>query len=464
MSLRRNLIRDTLLYGIGDILVKAIAFLLIPLYTKSLLPAEYGVYQLIVIFITVSMVFALGGMNVALFRHFVVEQSQRRRRELFTATVVWVAASSAIIIVISYLLSKPLSLVIAGDSGRIDLVGLGALSAGLDTLLLVLLLIFRMEKHPGGYVTYSLLKVILIIVGNYFLVWRLGMGVVGILIAGIAADLVILAPLLYRVGNYFIWPIPRKLVLKMLAWGLPFVPASLATVILTLSDRLILRYMVGFDQAGIYSVGYKIAGAVLLLYTAFRFAWGPYMFELAQNGETARRTYPRVLNVLVAVLGFFALALVAISPELFEWFVGKAYWSARAVLIPISLSVLFDAMSLFFGAALQTRDRTIYIPVVTGFVALLNILLNIWLIPRYGFMGAAWATFVSYVALAYMNYRIANPLMPVEYQWGRIFASFAVVVVGMAVVWFVGPLAARIGLVIAIGALLYCICGGAKAS
>ncbi len=457
MSLKRDLIRDTALYGLGDILTKAIAFLLIPLYTNSLVPEEYGIYQLVVLYVTVAMVFSLSGMNVALFKHFVVTPEEGKRRELFTITVLWVFLSSALIIGLSMLLSGPLSELVAGNTGRRDIVGLAALSSGLDTLLLVLLLIFRMEKRPIGYITFSLIKIVVILAGNYFLVWKMGMGVVGILIAGIIANLVILIPLLIKVGNYFIWPVSRKLFIELLVWGIPFIPSSLSSVILTLSDRLVLRYMAGFDSAGIYSVGYKIGGAVLLLYTAFRFAWGPYMFELAKDIETARKTYPRVLNVLIALLGLAALGLVGFSSEIFRFFVGELYYSARAVLIPISLSVLFDASSLFFGAALQTRDRTIYIPVVTGLAAVSNILLNILLIPKYGFMGAAWATLASYIALAYMNFRVANPFMPVKYDWLKLTSIVASVSGGMALMWFVESFVLRIVLFIGVSVIVFFI-------
>jgi len=446
VSLRRDLIRDTVLYGVGDILTKAIAFLLIPLYTNALLPDEYGVYQLIVLYVTIAMVFQLSGMNVALFKHFVVTPEEAKRRELFTITLIWVFFSSIAIIGLSILLSRPLSELVAGTSTRTDLVGLAALSSGLDTILLVILLIFRMEKRPIDYVAYSFIKILLILAGNFVLVWHFRMGVSGILLAGIVANLVILLPLIYRVSSYFVWPISRKLFAHLLMWGIPFIPSSLATVILTLSDRLLLRYMDGFESAGIYSVGYKIGGAVLLLYTAFRFAWGPYMFELAKKSETARRTYPRVLNILIAILGVAAMGLVGFSQEIFSLFVGELYYSARAVLIPISLAVLFDAASLFFGAALQTRDRTIYIPAVTSLAAIANIFLNIMLIPKFGFMGAAWATLASYMLLALMSFRIANPFMPVKYNWGKLFAIVFAVSAGMAVMWHLDLLLMRIGI------------------
>lgn len=459
MSLKRQILKDAILYGVGDILTKLIAFLLIPLYTSVLAPAEYGVYQLLVLFITVTMIIGMTGMNVALFKHFVTVREDEHRRQLFTATLVWVIISSAVIIGLAYLLEAPLSKVLTGVRGGGGLVGLAAINAGLETILLVSLLIFRMEKRPINYVSYTLVKVVIIVAANYVLLKHFGMGVTGILLAGILADIIILGPLLWRVGHYLTWPIPPRLVASMLLWGIPFVPASLATVILTLSDRLLLRYMDSFEAAGIYSVGYKIAGVVFLLYTAFRFAWGPYMFELARDNELANRTYPRVLTPLVGFLGIAAVGLVGISPELFDWFVGDAFHAGRIVLVPVSVAAIFDAMNLFFGAGMQTRDRTIYIPFVTGFAAIINILLNIWLIPRFGFVGAAWATLISYIAMAIMSWRTGNPLMPVKYPWNRLFGIILVVAAGQAGCWFIEPLLSRIGVILASAALIVWISG-----
>ena len=459
MSLKKALIKDALFYGAGDVLTKAIAFLLIPLYTNALPPEEYGVFQLLVLFTTVAMVFAMSGMNVALFKHFVTTEDESSRRRFFTSTVVWVILSSAILVGLTYILAGPLSNVLTGASGRGGLVGLAAINAGLEAIILVSLLIFRMEKKPVGYVSYALVKVVLIVAGNIILVWYLKMGVSGIIIAGIIADLIILGPLLWRVGHYLIWPVSLKFVGSMLVWGVPFIPASLASIVLTLSDRLLLRYMDGFDSAGIYSVGYKLAGVIFLLYTAFRFAWGPYMFELARETSTAERIYPKVLLPLVAFLGFCSVAFVGISPELFHFFVGEAYHSARMVLMPVSAAAIFEAMSLFFGAGMQTRDRTIFVPVVTGFAAVVNVLLNIWLIPRFSFMGAAWATLISYAVMAYMSYRLGNPLMPVKYPWVKIFAILIVTGAGVAAGWFLKPLLTRIGIFVGTGAILWLICG-----
>jgi O-antigen/teichoic acid export membrane protein len=459
MSLKNQLIKDTFLYGAGDILTKLIAFLLIPLYTTALSPAEYGVYQLLVLFVTISMIIGMTGMNVSLFKHFVTVRDEEHRRQLFSACLIWVLISSGAIIGLAYVLASPLSQMLTGVHGRGGLVGLSAINAGLDTILLVSLLIFRMEKKPAGYVGYTLAKVVIVVVTNFILLKHYDMGVSGILIAGIVADILILAPLLVRIGQYITLRVPFRLVRSMLLWGIPFVPASFATVVLTLSDRLLLRYMDGFDAAGIYSVGYKIAGVVFLLYTAFRFAWGPYMFELAANNEIANRTYPKVLTPLVGILSICAVGIVGISPELFELFVGEAFHSARIVLVPVSLAAVFEAMNLFFGAGMQTRDRTIYIPIVTGFAAILNVLLNIWLIPRYGFVGAAWATLVSYIAMAFMSWRLGNPLMPVEYPWTKLSLIIIIAGSGIAGCWFLAPVMSRIGVIIASAVLILWVTG-----
>ncbi len=460
MSLKKSLIKEALFYGVGDMLTKAIAFVLIPLYTNALPPKEYGIYQLLVLFITTAMVFVMSGMNAALFKHFVVTKDETLRRRYFTATVVWVVISSVILVGLSYLLARPLSYLLTGNYGRGGLVGLAAINAGLEALILVSLLIFRMEKRPIGYVSYNVVKVVLIVAGNILLVWFLNMGVSGIILAGIAADVIILAPLLWRVGHYLTLPLSFRFIWPLFLWGIPFVPSSIASVILTLSDRLILRFMAGLGPAGIYSVGYKLAGVVFLFYTAFRFAWGPYMFELGRDTTVANRTYPKVLLPLISFLGLSAVGLVGISPELYRFFVGEAYHASRAVLIPVSLAAMFEAMALFFGAGMQTRDRTIYLPFVTGMAAILNIALNIWLIPRFGFMGAAWATLISYVVMAYMHLRLGDPLMPVKYPWPKIAAIVLITAMGITAVWFLGPLVSRLGAILATAALLWVTSGG----
>jgi O-antigen/teichoic acid export membrane protein len=245
----------------------------------------------------------------------------------------------------------------------------------------------------------------------------------------------------------------------MLLWGLPVIPASFATMALAFSDKIVLRFIVGLEDAGIYSMGTKIAGAIVLVLTAFRFAWGPYMFELGRDTATANRTYPKVLLPLLALLGVCIVALNSLTPELFDIFVGKEYQAARMVIFPVSFAYLFDAMSLFFGAGLQTRDKTIFMPAVTGFAAIINIALNFALIPKFGFMGAAWAVVLSYFALAFMSYRVGNKFMEVKYPWTRIALLLLITILGLVGAWQLKPLLSRIGVIIASAALLYYFSG-----
>ena len=454
MSVKRRLIKDTILYGAGDVLTKAIAFVLIPLYTRTLIPEQYGVFQLVVLYTTVLMVFSMTGTNMALFRYYVMETKEEKRKQYFTGALIWVIFSAAVLVELTYILQNPLAELFTGSSSQSQLVCLAAINAGLETIILITLLVFRMNKKPVNYVICNLTKVILIVLGNYALVWKMNLGVSGILLAGIAADVLILGPLLWSVGAYITWPVPGNIITTMLLWGFPVMASSMASLVLTLADRMLLRLMAGFSEAGIYSVGYKIAGAVMLMYTAFRFAWGTYMFELSVDNKTAARTYPKVLLVLIAGLGFATIGLVTFSPEIFQIFVGKDFLSSRPVLIPVTAAVVFEAMALIFGAGMETRDRTIYIPAITSVAAIVNILLNIILIPEYGFMGAGWATLASYVMVAYLNYRIGNTFMPVKYPWPRLTAILGAIFIGMGAGWFLKPLFSRIVLQLAMTAVL----------
>lgn len=459
MSLRSSLIKDTLFYGLGDLLTKAIAFVLIPLYTNLIEPEPYGVYQLVVLFSTMAQVLIMSGMNMALFKHFVITTDEFRRKQIFSATLVWVLLSSIVIVSASAILSGELSSILTGSNENANYVLLGALIACLESIILILLLIYRMEKKPIGYIFFNSIKVLVTIGINLILVWRYRMGIEGILLSSIVADIAILLPLLLNVGKYIVFPFPRELFKGLILWGLPIVPSSIATIALTMSDRLIIRIMAGLDQAGIYAIGYKIAGAIFLVLTAFRFAWGPYMFELARDRETASRVYPRVLVPLIAGIGFCVVALNLSTPEIFKMFVGEAYHSARIAVIPISSAVIFDAMGIFFGASIQIEDRTIYMPVVTCFSAIINVTLNIILLPKLGFMGAAWAVLISYFCQMAMFYRIGASLMPIRYPFGKIAILLFIIAIGLAGAWFIEPILSRIGILVLVGMSLLSLSG-----
>jgi len=202
-------------------------------------------------------------------------------------------------------------------------------------------------------------------------------------------------------------------------FGLPLVPSAVALWLTNFADRFFLIRLSGAHEVGLYSIGVRISSAIVLLLTAFRLAWPAFAYSIEDDRE-ARRTYSFVLTYVFFVCCWLALALGLLAPWILRLITTKPFYPAENVVAPLAFSVAAFAgyVVVQIGTGRARRTRTNW--VVTGAGALLNIALNLALIPPYGRMGAAIATLASYALLfAGMAWR-AHAVFPVPYQWRRV--------------------------------------------
>ena len=178
-------------------------------------------------------------------------------------------------------------------------------------------------------------------------------------------------------------------------------------------------------EVGLYSVGVRIASALVLLLTAFRLAWPAFAYSI-DDDAAARRTYAYVLTYLVVVTTWVATGLALLSPWIVRWITSKPdYESASRVVGPLAFSTVAFAGYMVVAIGVGRSRRTQFNWVVTGAAAIVNIALNLILIPPYGMMGAAIATIAAYttmfVGMAWWSQRI----YPVAYQWRRVATAAA---------------------------------------
>jgi O-antigen/teichoic acid export membrane protein len=227
------------------------------------------------------------------------------------------------------------------------------------------------------------------------------------------------------------------------------VPSALFLWVTNFSDRLFLVKLADVHEVGLYSVGVRIASALVLLLTAFRLAWPAFAYSI-EDDAAARRTYAYVLTYLVVVTTWVATGLALLSPWIVRWITSKPdYESASRVVGPLAFSTVAFAGYMVVAIGVGRSRRTQFNWVVTGAAAIVNIGLNLLLIPPYGMMGAAIATIAAYttmfVGMAWWSQRI----YPVAYQWRRVATAAAAGVVLVTVGKLAGgglPVAALLAL------------------
>ena len=208
-------------------------------------------------------------------------------------------------------------------------------------------------------------------------------------------------------------------------FGVPLVPTALFLWITNFSDRLFLVKLADTDEVGLYSVGVRIASAMVLLLTAFRLAWPAFAYSIEDERE-AKRTYAYVLTYLVLLTTWVATGLALLSPWIVDWIAAPAFAESSRVVGPLAFAAVAFGGYIVVAIGVGRARRTQFNWVVTGAAAAVNIALNLALIPTYGMMGAAIATIAAFATMFAGMAWWAQRIYPVPYQWRRVLTAAAV--------------------------------------
>jgi O-antigen/teichoic acid export membrane protein len=225
----------------------------------------------------------------------------------------------------------------------------------------------------------------------------------------------------YQLGFQF----DRRLLRSMNYFGMPLVPAALSLWAINLIDRFFINGYKGQAENGIYSLAVRISSVIIFAMTAFQLAWPAFAYSIKDDGE-AKRTYSYVLTYLLFITCWLSLALGVLAP----WIVrilatDQFHRSAEAVPVLCFATAAYSGYSVL-AIGIGRMRQTQFNWVVSGAAALVNVALNIVLIPRYGMMGAAVATLAAYLALFVGMWLRSRRIYPVPYQWRRLLTLAAV--------------------------------------
>jgi O-antigen/teichoic acid export membrane protein len=427
----KELLRHSAIYGLGSIVARVLGVLLLPLYTRYLSPSDYGLIETLVALAAVLTALVAQGMKSAFFR-FYFDSAEPERRHLVVRTAFWyVMAASTVVSLLGIVLAPEVSWLLFGthDHGNLVIAAFIGLWAALNYEQMTSL--FRVEQRSTAYVAATLANVAITIAATILLVVVFHKGPLGVLVGNFTGTLIVYAALLAYSRRALGMQFDRKLYRAMNRFGLPLVPSAVALWLTNFSDRFFLIKLADAHEVGLYSIGVRVASAIVLLLTAFRLAWPAFAYSIDDDRE-ARRTYSFVLTYVVFVCCWLALALGLLAPWILRLITTRPFYPAQNVVAPLAFGVAafagYVVVQIGTGRARRTRANW----VVTGVAAVLNVVLNLTLIPPYGRMGAAIATVASYTLLFVAMAWRAHAVFPVPYQWRRV-ATVAAAAVALTV-------------------------------
>jgi O-antigen/teichoic acid export membrane protein len=386
------------------------------------------------------------GISSAFFR-FYFDSTDAARRRLVVRTSFWFTLASATAgLAAGVLLAEPIAdLLGLGDA---NLVRAGFVGIWAQMNYEQLTSLFRAEERSTAFVLASLVNIAITIGATVLLVvvWEQGaLGViVGNFIGTLAVYLALLAVHREQLGLEFSRPLLRE----MNRFGVPLVPAALALIVVNFSDRFFLVHLASLEEVGLYEIGVRIASAMVLLLTAFRMAWPAFAYSIEDDGE-AKRTYAFVLTYLVVVASWLALALGLLAPWLVRVLATPEFYAGQRVVAPLAFGGMAYAAYIVMAIGVGRAKRTQFNWAIAGLAAVVNVVLNVILIPPYGMMGAAYATVAAYGVMFLAMTWYAQRVFPVPYQWRRVLTAAAAAVALLLAGKALGGLAAALALTLA---------------
>ena len=453
MSLIKKLAGETALYGLSSIVGRLLNMLLVPFYTRVLdTTNEYG--AVIDLYATSAFIMVLFSyrMESAFFRFGTPVQD---REKTFGAGMMSLFATTTLTAGLLLVFAQPIADLLQYPQHP-EYIRWFTLILAFDCLAELPFARLRLEQRPRRFVAIKLTNIAVNIGMNLFwlvfcpwaagqgmnwvhAVWSPGLGVAYIFMSNLLASMVTLLLLSPQI-RAIRWTFDPELWKRMILYAAPLIIVSLAGIVDEMFSRSMLKYLLpgtaqeNLGQVGIFGANYKLAALITLFTQAYRYAAEPFFFRHAAEKD-AMRTQAQVTKwfTITSAAGMLAILLFL---DIVKYFIAPQYWSGLHVVPVLLLANLLLGVYYNFSIWYRLKDRTGLGAWISIAGAVITILLNLFLIPLYGFTGAAWVTLICYTFMSAATWYTGQKHYPVPYEIGRM----ALYVLLVFVLWLINRL------------------------
>ena len=412
------------IYSVGQIMIKAAGFLLLPLYARFLSPRDFGIIGYLEVYIALMATLLMFGFYSAQTRFFFdfKDNTQKIGEFLFSINI----------FLLSLLLISCFYLTFFGAPILERLSHNSDVTFSPYFLLVIWIVFFQIFNQmtisyyvaAREYKTTAILQILQFLLATTLIVYFVVMqkqGALGKFKGMFFAQIFFFIVFYFNYARKFRFRFSIKHVANSLTFGLPIVVHLVASNLLLFIDRYILERYVTLSELGIYTFGYQIGLVMSVLVSSINKAWVPNYFEM-MNQKDIDHSYQarKILAVWLTGIGLVCLVCSLWSHE-FLIFLAPEIFNESAKIVPIiMMSYVFEGFYYFAVIPFFYYKKTLYLPFFTGTVALLNIGLNLIFIPTFGIYGAAYATLISYVLLSVFVYLLSRRLFNPHYELAKI--------------------------------------------
>ena len=468
MANLKTLFKDTALYGMSSIVGRFLNYLLVPLYTAKIAASSggYGVITNVYAYTALLLVILTFGMETTFFR-FVNKEGANPMRT-YSTVLIMVGSVALLFVALVLAFINPVSSFM-GYSAHEEYVAVMAACVAIDAFQCIPFAYLRYKHRPWKFVALKMLFIVLNITLNivYFVVLpamysnpsthgfaasvydpNVGVGYVFRLNLFCTA---IITFFFWKELTGFRWVFDKILFRKMLSYSWPILLLGITGILNQTADKILFPIVSpgaeGHVQLGIYGAAAKIAMIMAMITQAFRYAYEPFVFGSAKE-KGSRDTYAKAMKYFI-IFTLLAYLVVVGYLDVLKYIIGRDYWEGLKV-VPVVMAAEI-MMGVYFNLSFWYKliDKTIYGAWFSGVGCVVLVLINVLLIPKYGYMACAWAGVVGYGTAMLLSYFVGQKKYPINYPLKSITVYICIAALFTAIMLYTPqslPKALRLGI------------------
>lgn len=408
---RAGLFKSFSVYVFATFFNQAASFLLLPVFTHYLSPADYGVLSLINTTVSILTIFIMVGSDGAIRKYYYDLKGNEFARFF---------SSSVTVSIIAFVIVTLLTLIVSPWVSRwLNVPWQWFILTPVISFLSIFPSILqgqnRIQKQPAAYARFTNSFTVSNLLLGLFFVAVLQWGYAGRVISLLTVNFIFTGIAIYFLykQQFFTGNIAREYIRKSLHYGLPLIPHASSALVLAYSDRIFITRMVkDMSELGIYNVAYTLGSTISILVTAFTLAYTPFLFENLKEGKP--ENHKKIVKVSYLLVGALLLGLcflVILVRPIYKYFIDHHFAHGINYVFWIGLGSVFFGMYRLSAGFIFYYNKTKFLASLALVNVVINLVLNYLLIGTFGVIGAAYATLISYFLMFVLTFIITNKIV-----------------------------------------------------
>ena len=414
------------IYMLGGLVSSLASIILLPVYTRFLTTADYGILEIIDNMRGQLIVILLAGLVPAMAKFYKEADSEDAQKHVIATSFWFVFSLGLIWLICLFLFDEPSAHYLLGSVELVHYIDLGIILLFIQAIFTTGNSYLNIRKKSKLFLVTSLSKLCLNIGANLYFIVVLRLGAKGMLLgelisSGLMGTFVVVY-LITQNGVHFRF----RLLGRMLKFGLPFILNAFGAGLMHAADRSLLRpRWPSVSDIGIYGLGYRFPFMLnFLILGSFGRIWNAsVMYDVAKQ-ENAQRTYARITTYCVTVYVVCQYILVVIAPTVIRILAAPEYFQAWIIVQIVGFGTCFYSFHQFFITGAFIKSKTWYLPISYMISASINITLNWYFLPKYSYIGAAWSTVITYFVFSLVGFLLFRRVYPIPFEFRRLAFLF----------------------------------------